>query len=894
MEMALRDKFLIVLGLSVLILNLSIIPIVFTGAVPSAVEERFETYPLDSVCGVDGDCSSIEEEWSSSSVTRDYYAWDLTNLNDVLLNQELPQYNKKGPYTYEITSEKTFLNHDEEAGELTYNVVNSFECSLDSLNSCDEELTQLNIQFRPQTIGATSSAINGIMELTKIGFASGMLNQDLNTTQAGIATSDFIEGMTDVVGGAGFGTYAYTALGTAEVAGQVNVIQSNVFDGSLLPAANFLGGLESALYSSFHPLDEQFNISLLTDMGPVAFVSMGEPELLLSQIEADPENSIAVKRATAYGYLATEMIDTNDDGNEDELVIDYAQTFVRDWSLYVAIGFEFLSNGGGSSFTDSEDIANRLNNLLGIDFSEIDCLNLMMNGDGGSTPLGLLAKNLDGTSFGLNGFLDMDSNTAMTIFGLSYNQYEGIFNWANNWASSSNFFHLALVGGSGTVNAKEFVNTTFGNEDPINGGYLEYSLNQGGNWGESTFSPLSLTNQQSAEILYGEYGITTTSGAILFLYGELSGQIPPGYLQVNSFSNNWDDDAIAFNYNLDLDTAKALREFIVDSMFGEFVESFLINNFNTQPYLTQSVNSWLIGWHDPVSAYLVSGDSTNMSVGWASLESNKTYFGSNEILNGDGTNYTICTGENPSCDKGELIEQDGSSQLSWRNEKMFTGTLGILTPEEISGTTGGFLTGIDDKVDVSGYAIAEISCNDEDVLKGIPVNVCNTTVKATERLIQANLLKTFSLLDVIPSALPIYLGSDIVIKSEQISGLIIAGESTTRFYLDSRVSDNMKTNPEMDDLTPVFEIKSSSVIGDKDAEEMKSAIVQNQNHFTYWMNLDTKLDFIPMLLWVIAISCGIIPFILNVKGLNEFEELDAYSTDEKPNIGLLELAKKKR
>ena len=155
-------------------------------------------------------------------------------------------------------------------------------------------------------------------------------------------------------------------------------------------------------------------------------MSMVEPETLVSTIEADPGNSIALERATAYGYLATEMIDTNDDGEEDTLVPDYAQTLIRDWSLYIAIGLEFQSNGGGSPFTDSEDIAKRLNNLLDVDFSNIDCLNLMMNGDGGDTPLGLLAQNSAGTGFGLSSFLKMNSTIAMSTFGLSITQYDAI------------------------------------------------------------------------------------------------------------------------------------------------------------------------------------------------------------------------------------------------------------------------------------------------------------------------------------------------------------------------------------------------------------------------------------------------------------------------------------
>jgi len=895
MELNLRDKFLIVVGLSALLLNLTIIPIVFTGAVPGAVEDKFKTYPLDSACGEDGDCNSVEGSWAISTTTRDYYAWDLTNVNEVLEDQELPKYEKKGPYTYQITSEKTLLEHDKENGELTYNVVNSFECSIDSQNSCNEELTQLNIQFRPQVIGATGTAFKGIMDLTKIGFASAMMDQDLNTTQAGIATSDYIASLTNNIGGAGFGSYGYSALLAAEAAGQVSVIFPNTLDGNLLPIANFLGGLDSALYSSQHPLDLQFNISLLNGLGPVAFMGMGSPDALLSEIDADPDNSITVMRATAYGYLATEMVDTDSDGDVDTLMPNYAQTLVRDWSLYVAIGLEFQSNGGGSSFTDSEDIINRLNNLLDIDFSNVDCFDLMMNGNGSDEPLGLLAKNSAGTGFGLSAFLNMNSTTAMSTFGLSNEQYDAIKTWAEGWANSASSFQMALLGKNGMMNAGQFVNMTFGDEDPINGGYLQYSLNQGGDWkSENTLSPISLTLEQSANILYGPLGLTTSSGAMLFLYGELSGKIPPDYLGFSqSGDDTWSVDVIASAYGIDLDSAAALQSLLVGTIFGGFVEGFLIDSFAAKPYLTQSVNSWLLGWHDPVSAYLVSGNATDKSVGWASLESNKTYFGSNEVKNGDGTNYTLCTGEKSYCDKGELVTQDGSNQLSWRNDKMFDATLGLLTPEEISGATGGFITGKGDKLDVSGYAIADITCTGTEILKGIPVKSCKASVDASERSIQANLLKTFTLLDAIPSALPIYLGSDIEIKSETLSGLIIAGESTTRFYLDSRDGKDMQTKPDIEDLIPVFEIKSKSVIGDQDAEDMKSAIVQNQNYITYWMNFDTFLDVIPLVMWLVGILFSTIPFVMNLKGMVVSED-EVYEIEEKPTIGLLERAQQKQ
>ena len=207
------------------------------------------------------------------------------------------------------------------------------------------------------------------------------------------------------------------------------------------------------------------------------------------------------------------------------------------------------------------------------------------------------------------------------------------------------------------------------------------------------------------------------------------------------------------------------------------------------------------------------------------------------------------------------------------------------TQEEISGTTGGFISGNSDKLDVSGYAVADITCSEESEVKGIPVYDCSASVDPTQRLIQANLLKTYSLLDATPSALPIYLGSEIKVQSEQLSGLIIAGDSTTRFYLDTRDSNEMKTSPSFSDLVPVFEIQSSSTIGDSDADKMRSSIVQNQDFFTYWSNFDTPLDFIPFLLWVTFFGSL---FTVLMKTYRELGE-DDYEEDDEEELVVHEI-----
>jgi hypothetical protein len=91
-------------------------------------------------------------------------------------------------------------------------------------------------------------------------------------------------------------------------------------------------------------------------------------------------------------------------------------------------------------------------------------------------------------------------------------------------------------------------------------------------------------------------------------------------------------------------------------------------------------------------------------------------------------------------------------------------------------------------------------------------------------------------------------------QAEELSGLIIAGESASTFYLDTRAHTSQATAPSMSDLVPVFEIKSSSMIADDDAETMESSIVQNQDKMTYWTNFDSWIDYVTLLFWVGGIA----------------------------------------
>jgi hypothetical protein len=597
----------------------------------------------------------------------------------------------------------------------------------------------------------------------------------------------------------------------------------------------------------------------------VAFVGLGAPETLLSTVMADPSNSTVMQRAGTYGYMAMTMMDTTGDGTPDTPVPDFAQTFVRDWSIYAGVGQIFAGYGGGTdaNLTDNNDLQDRLRSLTRVNMTGVNAVGLMIAGHLTDTPTGIVATNAEETSFGMVAFLGMEAGDVMTAYNMTAEQYGAVAGWVAGWATSASSAQLGLLGGVGTMNAEQFVNETFGGMSPVGDPYLERSLNLGGAWSALYGNdPVALSQAQSGNLLYGPLGLTTDSGAAIFLYGELSGMTPPLNFSTNPPTPGvpmaWDAATIGALYGIDTNAATAARALMMGPIYGttsdSFVPSYLIDNFGTTPYLTQSFNNWLLGWHDPVNAFLATGNPMDMTVGWTSLETNATYYSSPNVANGDGTNYTMCTGEGGDCDQGETLMEDGSTQLSWRNDAMFAATFGLISPESLVGTTGGLLTGTGDKVDVSGYAVADITCDGTSTVKGIPVDDCSATVVATERNIQANLLETYSLLDATPGALPVYFGSEISMQAEELSGLIIAGESKSTFYLDTRAHTSQASAPSMNDLVPVFEIHSSSMIGDSDAEDMESAIVQNQDKMTYWTNFDSWIDYVTLLFWVGGIA----------------------------------------
>ncbi len=861
----------LIAGAVMILLNLVVLAPIATSMVEDAVEDNFETHPYDSACE-DSDCTTAEEDWATSTSERTYYAWNLTNADAVMAGGD-PVYDKVGPFLYDITTTRNIIEFNESAGTLTYNESKVFECSADTLNPCDMPITQLNIPFQPQVVGATGTAINGIMDLTKAGFTAGMLAKDLESLFAGSPTGAAMISNLDYTAAVlemDFGMDSETATAAAP-----GVLADNFwsqYDAAFEPSAGYpyatVFGLGADFAANF--TDANMGYAFYDAMGPggedLSLTGSLGPTMLAGHCSAFPTNPTdhldvanASIRASIWQYTGA----------------DDATTVARDWAMCAGVGLTFATLGGGDSawmFDTtgiSVDASTRLAHL-GITMDNAAAMLLLFGTPGDEVITGLLEVSEDGTEFGVANFLGMGTD-AMSAYGLDPATYGAVATWAGSWMADASSLPMILLGGSRNMNAKMFVNTSFGAEDPLNGGYLDNSLNLGGAWGTALIAAsegapsIALDAAVSGNVLYGPLGLTTAAGATVFLYGELTGKTPPVNFATGEPAPemDWNTDTIqAFYPGVDANAANALRVLMTSVIYGDFVPGFLVDTFGSSgQYMTMPLDNWLYGWRDPVSAF-VAGDVTDPSLGWSKLETNETYFGSGGISTGPASVYVMCTGHNSDCDKGEAISEDGSNQLSWRNDMMFAETYGLVTPVNLNETTGGFLTGSGDMVNAGGYAVTEVVCDGTGEVKGIPVDECTASVDPTTNPITAKLIKSFTLLDATTPALPVYFGSEISMMSEDISGIIISGSSTSTFYLDTRTGLDMATAPNMTDLQPVFQIEQSSEIEDDDAEDMESAIVQNQEYMGWWMNFDTGFDYVALLLYIGGVALVIMHFVM--------------------------------
>ena len=126
----------LIAGAVMILLNLVVLAPIATSMVEGAVEDNFETYPYDSACA-DSDCTTAESDWATSTSDRTYYAWNLTNADEVMAGED-PVYEKLGPFEYDITTTRNIIDFNKSAGTLTYDESKVFTCSETSPNDCNK------------------------------------------------------------------------------------------------------------------------------------------------------------------------------------------------------------------------------------------------------------------------------------------------------------------------------------------------------------------------------------------------------------------------------------------------------------------------------------------------------------------------------------------------------------------------------------------------------------------------------------------------------------------------------------------------------------------------------------------------------------------------------------
>ena len=207
------------------------------------------------------------------------------------------------------------------------------------------------------------------------------------------------------------------------------------------------------------------------------------------------------------------------------------------------------------------------------------------------------------------------------------------------------------------------------------------------------------------------------------------------------------------------------------------------------------------------------------------------------------------------------------SELSWHSEEMYYGTYGLVDwePNGLRYASGGWVDGTNInceennfvKYDLAGFIVPNVPCVGTSNVKGIETIHYSIETNASDRLIQAKLLNTKTLLDALPGSIPLYFGATADFYAEPKTGYIIKGDVTSTFYLDvAALNDPAKESPtSVDELQPVFMIEIHPELDDEQADQIKSQIYTNQNIVTWWTNFDTPFDFIlPVLVLISAAS----------------------------------------
>ena len=796
-----------------------------------------------------------DDEWLNATSTRSFYAWNLTNVGELQADDSADmQFEKMGPFTYELTTKREVLYHDESAGTLTYREYNVYEWS-DGMSG-DTQLTNINILFNTQKIGAAGSAIDFGSSFVKGAYARDMMYVDMSERAPSIWTSEDIAA-------AGVETMR-AEVGWADV----EDIHSD--------QANFT--LDNVLYHAKDPGDNTVCIALTCDIGPMLMIRGGEPDM--------GENS--VNRATLFGYTVDRDVGVG---------VDVEMTGMLDALIYNAVNARYTSHGGGAELESAshDDLNDRLEEMTGRRIADEATLQNLLFGEVDGTIVGLLScdsqKILCGSTHFLQGAQDdpfavIDEYTLDPSNRFGYSDLIGIgLDWAGEWFLADNDFEMILAGGSGKMNADEWFWEAFGSIDPINHEYITLGLNVGTDLGPlwSTVygnELIDLEPDVTAGLFEGPHSIIG-SFAQDFLYGEIMGYSVPmdeNYIPAAGGTvHEWTDALVAEIYGLDNNSASALRWLFSYTVFDQFLEPLLESFLDVLPYKTQSVNQWLFGWEDPLS-------------GWASLEKNATFFGCGDSdVNGPcSTNsasvYSVYTGADGEHEPGQIIAEDGDIHLPWRTPSRNASAYGLLDPVIQSGAVGSYYpSDMPATANLGGYAVSTSEITGKGSVYGIETDTHTFTIDPLENPIQAKLLAQENVLDIFPGALPVYFGGTVVMEMEPNVDAAIAGEMNSYFYLDTRGIG--ATNPSLEDLQPVFQISQTSSMTEEQSVTFKDAVITNTQSFSYWTNFDGAdamfIDEITLLIWMLGIlsllGCS---YMAKTDPLRDEDEIGMYQEEE--------------
>ena len=839
-----KGTIAIVIGALLLMVNVGI---GVTGTIDGIIEGTVADTVASSYDGLDDDgnqdyTADFDDEWINASSEKAYFANSITNLEEILADATVEAtYEKVGPFIYYENTTREVIEYDYDEGSITYSGYETFEWCQDCTwadddgvehpsVSGDTVVNQINILWNTQRIAGMGSGIEYGEIFAKAMFAAQMIDFDLSNRAPSIWASDDIQSMAEAADGGKFGDMS-AELGIAAAAYSDPTGQTSIWtiaeDHDLTP-----------IKTAFYMANDGYGncIALTCDIGPVLIAGMGAPS-----------DTVTPARASLLGY--------NDWTSAPE------DTMALDWAVYSLAASKFVEHGGGAEINNqTPQLKERFAEVSGVTISDPSSLdNLLFNESVGLlTSFEISGIPLPGMVVGL--LLPLQSGDyfgAMTTYNVGLITIGGLADYVEPWVGlgltgAPTEFELILAGGQGTMASNDWWLTAFGDYDPLGGTYIPIGLNR------ASFAGMAeLTPEKSDFILNDPVIGLKSSFPGPFMYGELSGLSLP---DADGVQHTWDDAYVASLYGISEEAAHALRDWVGNFYFDTVMPVLLNFVTGNTPYYSMPISNWLYGWDDAVSAYFGF-------FSWNSLETNATYYGSDGISTGDWSVYKMSTkgdtmgqrmaqgyinsdgdglcdydydasgsfiGYDLPCEDGKVYGM--TEHLTWRAPHREEGANGLLSAHagnsetSLMGTAGSLASPNDPfSFNVAGYAIATSEVGSKTTYKGIEMVEHTVTVEPANTQIQGKLIGSSTYVDVIPGALPVYLGAEIDLKVEPVTTAIMYGKVKVTFHLDKRGPGFLGPDLSEDstESMPVFEIHVFSEIDDEGAETFTGQVSDN-------------------------------------------------------------------